>query len=344
MKYSYTSCLRLFSLCLALGGVLVASVGCATGAKEERPSLHTDSPAPSERPAFSAVTFAGDSGPAGDALRLFGEQAGGGFVLMSGLEERAVPPMEFRQEPYESAIAAFAASIHSTYTHTPYYYLILPPEYGLLENVAVAAQLDVSYRAVSASAVFGAKTSLYVVFSALGKSLGLTIVADNFIAEERCGELNLPEAPLGVILEAILQSARIAPDSFVVESTPEYIFLRAARNETPVSVQLSAGEPTPDQQALLDSRVSLVLPPRAKDEQEYVFDVEPMALRDALLPLTEQLGIDVVAQRRLADIPINPCVINNARLSTAMDLLIRQWPLPEFGWELQPGRILIRER
>ena len=57
----------------------------------------------------------------------------------------------------------------------------------------------------------------------------------------------------------------------------------------------------------------------------------------------EQLGVKVTAQRRLAEIPINPVVFKNVRLETAMNLLLRQWPLAGFVWELQADRILIRE-
>jgi hypothetical protein len=210
--------------------------------------------------------------------------------------------------------------------------------------VSVQDKLDERFRNMRASAVFGAKTELYILFSALSESLDTAIVADNFIAEPRCGELYLPEAPLGVILEAILQSARVAPDSFVVESTPEYVFLRAAQNQSPPSVEIGSGPPDPSRQALLEKKVSLVIPPLGKDGQADVFAARPIPLHAALQVLTEQLGIEVVAQKQLANIPINPCVLKGVRLSTALDLLIRQWPVPEFGWEVQPERILIRKR
>ena len=197
---------------------------------------------------------------------------------------------------------------------------------------------------MNVSAAFGAKTELFIVLAALSESLDITVVADNFIAESCCGEVHLPEAPLAVILEAILQSARIPPDTLVVESTAEYIFLRAARNESQASLRLDTGSLTAEQSALLDKEVSLSLPGVPGDKEGLIFAFEPIALREALYPVSEQLGIKVVAQRRLVDIPVNPVVIKKVRLETAMNLLIRQWPLTGFCWELQANRILIREQ
>lgn len=341
-----------FSRLYLLTVMLFLALGaCSTTAKKDKapdnaqstPSAQS-SPHPGEKPSFPPITFAHPGGPAGDLLRALGTQAGGGFVLMSGLEERAVPAVDFKQEPYDQAITRFAESIPSVCTSTPYYYLILPPDYDALQQVDLAETLDPIYHNIKAGAVFGAKTPLFAVFSALSTSLDITILADNYIAESRCGELHLPELPLPVLLAAVLQSARISTDAFIVENTPEYIFFRAPRNENPPSVRIESTSPPPDAQALLDKTVSLTLPPLEDSQNQFVIASEPMPLNEVLYPLTKQLGIEVVAERRLADIPINPCVFRNVRLSTALDLLVRQWPLAQFGWELQPGRILLKQR
>ena len=345
---------RLLFPCLRLTPsliILLALAACSTPATKDKTDSRPEpvpsagsSPTPVEKPSFPDITFAHAPGPAGDILRALGEQAGGGVVLMSGLEERAVPGVSFKQEPYDRALARFAESIASVCTHTAHYYLILPSDYNALQEVVLEDKLDPLYRDITAGAVFGAKTPLFSVFSALSVSLDITILADNYIAESRCGELHLPELPLPVILAAILQSARIGTDAFTVESTPEYIFFRAPRNEHPPSVRIESASPPADAQALLDKRVSVTLPPLPDSKNQFVMASEPMPLREVLYPLTEQLGIEVVAQRRLADIPVNPCVFRNVRLSTALDLLIRQWPLAQFGWELQSGRVVLKQR
>lgn len=328
--------------------LLLALCACSTTGTKDRDKPEPKqsqgtAPAAIETPSFPPITFTHAPAPAGDVLRALGEQAGGGFVLMSGLEERAVPAVNFKQEPYDRAMTLLAESIPSVCTSTPHYYLILPADYGALQDVVLEDKLDPLYREIKAGAVFGAKTPLFAVFSALSASLNITILADNYIAESPCGELHLPELPLPVILAAILQSARIGAGAFTLESTPEYIFFRAPRNEHPPSVRIESSPPPPDAQALLDKRVSVTLPPLPETQNQFVIASESIPLHDVLYPLTEQLGIEIVAQRQLADIPVNPCVFRNVRLSTALDLLIRQWPLAQFGWELQSGRILLRE-
>ena len=335
------------AICIGLRAVsclaLLAVCACSTGPNQDKPSTAGDAAPPVEKPAFPAVTFTHGLSPIGDMMRAFGEQCGGGVVLMNGLEERAVQKADFKKQPYEQAIAYFASALGCIYTHTPYYYLILPPEYQQLETVSLASKLHERYAGLKASAVFGAKTEVYIILAVLSESLDITLVADNFIAESRCGEMHVPEAPLSVILEAVVQSARIPSDTLEIESTPEYIFLRAARNENKASPRVDSGATLPEQSALLDRQVSLSLPAVPEEKEGLIFAFRPIPLREALNPLTEQLGVKVTAQRRLAEIPINPVVFKNVRLETAMNLLLRQWPLAGFVWELQADRILIRE-
>ncbi len=125
-----------------------------------------------------------------------------------------------------------------------------------------------------------------------------------------------------------------------MESTAEYIFIRAPQNTTPPSLLLNPSSLDAEQRVLLDRTVTVALP----DRRTHAFMAAPIPLRDALRPLTDQLGVEIAAQRTLADIPVNPCVMRQVRVETALALLIRQWPVPEFGYELLPERILIRER
>lgn len=325
--------------CVAL---LAFTSGCATSEKSKTTPA-ADMESALVAPSFSSVNFEHSIAAIGDVIRAFGEQVGGGIVLMSGLEERAAPALVFRQMPYQEAVAEIAGSIECDYIHTPHYYMILPPEYQVLQNMQIGNALDARYATLSASVAFGAKTELYKVFAVLGESLDITIIADNIIAEARCGELFIDTAPLSVVLQSLLQSARIMPDSAVVESTPEYIFIRSVQNVGAAQRLLNSTAISQEQRTLLNRSVSLSLPNRTTSAQA-AFASKPIPLSDALSPLTEQLGVEVVAQRRLADIPINPCQMNAITLETALSLILRQWPLPDFGFEMQEGRILIREK
>lgn len=326
-----------------LGCILLAfPFGCVTSDNAENDPVGREG-IPLAPPSFPSVTFEHEMGSVGDAIRALGVQREGGVVLMSGLEERALPKVIFRHTPYQNVITQIADAIECDCLYTSSYYLILPAAYHALQNLQISEDLDVRYKSLSASVAFGAKTELYNAFSMLGASLDITIIADNMIAEARCGELFLANAPFPVILEAVLQSARIAPGTFVVESTPEYIFIRSLQNRGTESRVINSSTLTHEQKALLDEEVSLVLPDR-KAAARNTLAAAPITLQEALLPLTVQLGVEIVVQKKLGDIPINPCRMSAVNLETALTLLLRQWPLPGFGFEVQEGRILIRER
>lgn len=329
------------SLLIAMLVITALLAGCATSSNSKTGDA-SSIPVELTPPSFDPVTFEHEMGPVGDTIRAFTAEAGGGVVLMSGLEERAMAAVKFRQTPYQDAITEMANAINCGYIHTADYYMILPEEYQALQRIHVADQLDESFKALTASAVFGSKTHLYNVFSVLSESLGIAIVADNFIADARCGEIFLEQVSLPVILEAVLQSARIGPDSFTVESTKEYIFIRATKNVGLAERLLNPSEITPKQRGLLDKQISLILPDDSVAVQA-AFTAEPLLLRDVLATLSRQLGISILAQRELADVPINPCRLHKVRLETALNLLLRQWPLPDFGFEVQEEKILIRQ-
>lgn len=335
----YPADCRLAAVCF----ILLLTGACSTLKKPES-SVDAPPTASTEKPVFGKVNFSHDVGPVGDVLRAFGEQQGGGFVLMSGLEERAVSAIQIKQDSYEDAMRKFAEAISCACVSNPWHYTILPADYTHLQELNIGDSLHERYRPLRAQAVFGAKTPLYVVFAALSANLNLTILADNYIAEARCGEIHLPDAPLEAILEAVLLSARIAPESLAVESTEQYIFFKDTKNESSASMQLSADNLTEAQQALLNRPASLVLPGVSDKTAESIFALEPVPLREALQPITDQLGVPLAVQKRLADVLINPCVFNEVPLSIVFDLILRQWPMPVAGWELRPDGVLIRVR
>ena len=100
--------------------------------------------------------------------------------------------------------------------------------------------------------------------------------------------------------------------------------------------QLGAGE-----QALLQRVVSLEVP-RATGEMTFYRTASKLG--EVLPELSRQLGIPVEAAPALREFPVNWTVMHDVRVETAILLLIRQWPLERFGYEVYPDRILIRER
>lgn len=290
------------------------------------------------------VSFRQDAGSLGALVRAASEQCGSGIVLMSGLEEQPIGSVRTQNSPYEALVRRIADEAGLLVESSPDYYFLYPAGYESLSPLQMGGVLNPIYTDVRISVSFGAGTKLYNVFALLGHMLKLTIVADNAVAETVCGEMSLAEAPLESALEAILKSARLRPDAIAVESTDEYIFIRSSANQQPESALLNADVLAEEQRQVLDKRVTVYLPDAVPaDGQVYVYR-SGKSVRGIIGALSTQIGIAVHADEALQPLPVNPIVLNNVRVCTALDLLVRQWPLPEFGYELRNDGIHLRRR
>ncbi len=325
---------RHLSLGLVLGGVLcLLAPGCA----------HTP-PGAKAAVKFPRVTLVQEYSSLEQTVRKLGEQSGGGLVVMNGIGERGLPPLKFKRKPYAFVVARLAEYAQCQYSRTPYYYFLYPAGYETLLAHSLEGRLHVRYDGATAALAFGNNTELFNLFLTIGRSIGGTIVADNLMAESRCGELVLPEAPLRYGLEAALQSARIDPRAYEVESTEEYLFFRSVYNQNTAPPLLNEDKLTEEQKLALEKRVSIMLPEAPSVTAGIAFRHRGAPLEQILAPLSSQLGIRVVAEAALADLPVNPCSMNNVRVRTVMDLLLRQWILPDFAYEMRGDRIFIRRR
>ena len=325
---------------------LFAAAACtpARQHQEKNPSKK-ESAAPAAVASFPKVTFHHEVGPLGDLVRKLGRESGGGIVTMSGLEERSVPSMDLEHQPYATVVSRLAQSVECTCAPLSHAYFVYPEPYASLLQVSLEGRLTERFSSMNAAVAFGARTRLANVFAVLGESLGTAIIADNFIADATCGEMFMDRAPLQAILEAVLMSARIPAQEIAIDCTDEYLFIASLRNTTPRTVLLSDENAlTAEQKASLERVVDVVLPDLGTNAIATAFAARAVPLKDILTPLTRQIGIEVAAKRVLADIPINPCTMHKVRIRTAMDLLIRQWPVANFGFEVNDNQILIRPK
>lgn len=324
-------------------GIAVSTIfaGCATTTADSKdgPAAARVADWPSGR-----VSFRHEPDSLGAVVRAAGEQFGGGMVLMAGLEEHAIGAIKIHKSPYDALARAIADEAGLLIDASPDYFFLYPAGYESLTPLEIGGALNAVYAEVQVSASFGAGTKLYNVFAVLAHMQNLTIVADNVVAETVCGEMVLAQAPLKNALEAILKSARLRPDAIVVESTEEFIFIRSAANQQPDSTLLNAEMLTDTQRNALDKRVTAYLPEApAAEDQLYVYRAAK-SLRGTTDTLARQIGVTVHADKEIEALPVNPVVLRNVRLGTALDLLIRQWPLPEFGYEFREDGICIRRR
>ncbi len=308
-------------------------MGCATAGD----------PVTEPEPINPAPELTADTATLGEALRRFGEEGGRGIVLMKGLEDR--PGTLPRDRKPESVAHHLAKQANCAVQELPGYYFLYPTEepYDVLAAFSLEGRLDPAYDDAEAAISFGSGTRLFGALAMLGEATGHTFVADNSLAELQVGELVLDRLPLERALEALLKSARIARPN--VDSTDEYIFISGQVNRNPRSLLLNADGLTAEQRALLDKRVDVYLPQRPREGARLMLGVAAAPLGRTVSSLSRQLGVNIEVERGLEKLPVNPSVFRNVRVETALDLIVRQWLEPVFGYEVTPDlRIRIRTR
>lgn len=282
------------------------------------------------------------------SVRRLGEETTKGLVLMNGLGTRPIHTMFFESVPEQAAITAFAKAGACTVQVCDSYYFMYPAGYEALTEVSLEKDLHRRFQSVYVSLDFAEGSSLFNVLAALSHSLGLTLVADNAVANASCGEMRLPEASLGEALEALLKSARVV--DFEVESTQDYVFIHKRGRAKTHELLLNEEPLDSSQRAMLEERVNLVLPEGQSETGDFKTYRGALPLVKVLPSLSRQLGCKVRAQAGLEGLPINPVAMQDVPLQTALELLIRQWLSNDYGYvvsgegvldshpELPPGR------
>lgn len=337
---------RVAALLAVIGLSILA--GCASNGRSASPA----EPDPEQKPVSVAKRAetsglprisleAGAHQTLGEAFRHLGETFGGGAALLGGLEDNPAPANGLGTTGFVSGLERLAGQYRSKIQVTPHYVFFYPEGYEVLESISLAEKVDARFNMTRASFAIGAGTDLYNAFALLSTSLQMTIVADNRIAETWCGEIFLDDAPVSTIVETILKTARLAPEAFEVESTSEYIFIRSTDNQSRAPSCLNKGELTAAQEALLASPITLRLPDTGP---ELNFQSVSSPLATVLPALSSRLGIPVTATEGMGRLPVNLSVFQNLSVETAMDLLVRQWLLPRYGYRLDEGGLHFCER
>ena len=320
--------IALSALCTAL-----LAAGCA-GTK--RDTLQNEG--------FGRVTITRTGGTLGESVRQIGEECNGGLVLMRGVEQLPLGILDMSRATFQQLAEELTEQTGLTYEETPDYYFLYPPGYENVTAVTVTGKLDPAFAALRTGVSFGARTRLYNALGVMSHNLGKTILADNLVAESECGELFISDAPLGAVLEALFKSARVYPEAILVESTPDYVFIHSVQNPPGAAVRIATDDAPPEMEEALARRVSVYLPERPATEGGLQLYKTAVPLERVLAPLSEQTGIPVFAGEALHDLPVNFCVLKDMPVSTVLELLIRQWPLDVFGYEVHPDGIHIVQR
>jgi len=324
----------------AMAIMLVTTIaGCVSqGGSAGSGRAQAGSTPPKPSPQFPPITIdVAEGATLGQTIRKIGETTRGGAVLVAGLEDWPAPAASLNASAFEAGIKLLTVDHGLKLQRLPDYVFIYPEGYEQLEGLALANSLDPRFTALNASFAVGAGTDLYNALALLGTSLNLTIVADNWIAGAWCGELFLNDAPLPVILEALLKSALVLPSALKTESTSEYIFIRSTQNQNLGNACLNAAQLNKNQRQALNRNVSMRLPRPASG---VVFEQGSIPLAKALAEMSSQLDIPVTAEPIMLELPVNPAVMNNVSLETALNLIVWQWPQSGLGYRINDKGIV----
>lgn len=312
--------------------VAIACAGCGKTARQtplEGPARTDAARAPGSFPTLSVDTALYPQ--LGPAVRHIGETAGGGVVLAAGMEEWRVAQAAISRAEYASGLRRLVAGLSCQVQVTPNYAFLYPNGYDALAALSIQESIDARYRDMTASYAIGAGTGLYDAFALLGAALDTAIVADNLLDEAWCGELAITDAPVSAIVEALLKSALVPEGSVAVESTNSYILVRSVENRNRGDACVNREGLSGDQHQMLRRVVNVRLP-RADAGTAFGIAMRPLS---ACLPLlSEQLGVPVTADADAGRLPVNAAVMHGVTRETALNLIVWQWPVPNFGYRV----------
>ena len=337
--FSDCKSMRLHYVLLLIPLMSLGITGCASTGKEDA-SDEPDLQVPPPEVSTNRVTLNLPKTTLGYSVRQVGELAGGGLVLVNGVEDRVVGPLEFDRVPIDQVAAQLAAASGCAVEFGPYYHFLYPPGYESLMGISLRGRIPPEMNPQTEGIAFGSGLPLHMLFVWIGYARGITLVPDHLVADTRSGELAIANAPLDASLEGIFKSARLV--SFEVESTDEYVFIRAAANPSSGSQLLNPDAIDRSRRRFLEKRVSVMLPHETSDTIEMSKGAVPLGT--VLGTLTQQLGVRVEAERTMHNLPVVPAYYHELKVETVLDLFIRQWPVPAFGYHVLADRIVIATR
>lgn len=269
---------------------------------------------------------------------------GGSFVVMNGIEAQPLPEFKAKRKPLRHVLKSLAAVADAEIQESPEYVFFYPKGYEPLTGVTLEGRLPSLFEEKKVTVSFGSSMKLFRVLAILGRATGISMVADNIVTDSQCGEVSLVDVPLRVVLEALLKSARIAPDRFSVDATQEYVFVRSTNNLSPNQTLLNPEITVSEMETALDKVVDVTMPSRKADPAKYELPAGATPLNDVLASLSDQMGLAVRCETLLEGLPVNPMYLSKVRARTALDLLIRQWMSPDIGYDVRQNEVFIRRR
>ena len=318
----------------------LVAVSCATTSTPPAPEPTADETVP-QAASGAAIPFSAEAGPLALVVRRMGEQYREGVVLMAGADAVSMPAKTFESATADTVATWIAETAGLQRTDGDGYTFLYPDTYGVLNNVSLDNDLPESFDNLRAAVSFGTDTPLFDALAFLSDTLNVAIVADQAVAESPLGEVALDVAPLPVILEALLKSARVSPDAFQVDAENDYVLIRSIGNPAQRKLLLNESELSSAARQVLSRRVSVQLPAPSNDPSMMVGRFGAQPLGELLPELSRQLNVPVRAADGVEKLPVNPMVLPDVTMRTALDLIVAQWPVDAFAYRVDANGVLI---
>lgn len=288
------------------------------------------------------ITYATEAKEIGSVLRDLGSVLSINVALMNGVQRREVGPYDFRNAPYETVLSRLAADGGLERLSSGTYELLAPGDYRRLNQLDLHEVLPGTFTLPAGSVAIGADTPLFDALALVSRAFNTTVIADNAVAAARSGELAMPDIDGVDAIEALLKSARIDDAAFRVVTGENWLLIHAAGNAPRTDVIANRNDLTQAQRTMLTRRVSLRLPQAGAAATEVGAYASASTLENVLPGLSSQLGLTVTADPQLRRFPVNPCVMTNVTVETALRLLINQWLAQAFVVDVNQESLHIR--
>lgn len=280
----------------------------------------------------AAVEFSAPNTSVALLVRELNVASGRNLVLMNGLETTRSGPYAKAKHTAQEWADMIAADAGLRLDRLAAYDFIYAPGYETLTQTTTGGRLDPTLVARRTTLHFDLDTPLVSALALLSHSLETAIVADNVVTDARCGEVHLTDVTADQAIDALLKSARVSNQSLRIISDPERTFLYSAGRPLRANpLVLTTGETKP---GALDRRVTLYLPVTPVEPGRLSGYARAVPLSRMLPELSKQTGLHFEADARTHELPVNPSVMVNVRLETALDLIVHQWPVPHYGYRM----------
>jgi hypothetical protein len=271
-------------------------------------------------------------------IQAAGKEIGANWALMNGIEVTPFTGLTIKNATEEEISEKIAVQAKLETQLIGSYRFFYPKEYiDLLPTNDADSEWSTKYSKNKIGLAFGADTPLSSILATLGQSLEMTFVADQTISDSLSGEISFKNISIQDALSGVLLSARIPLDSILFEHSDEYVFIHSVRNPARPNYQIAP--PNAQNQQKLAKLCTINLAHVIVDESGA--NARYRKLSEVAQQISEQINIPIDYDPALKDFPITPMYIHETTRQHALELLLRQWPVPQFGYSFQGDKIYL---